>query len=354
MGVVFLAEDTVLRRQVALKVLLPALAESEVARQRFVREARAVAMVQHDHIVPIHHVAEEAGLPFLVMPYLKGRLLGQVLVPGQPVAYPHILQIGREVALALAAAHSHGLIHRDIKPGNLWLETVDGRPEAFRVRVLDFGLARPVEACEGLTQTGMIVGSPGYMAPEQVDGLELDARADLFSLGCVLYLLATGQPAFPGDTLTAKVKALATRDPEAPHLANAAVPRPLSALILHLLVKQRDGRPASAIEVVRRLEEIGRDPTPPAPTPPLRKPLTAPPTPAATAPRRSLQRRRAPAPKPRVAPAAVSQLLLALLVFGVLLALLLHRTFGPAGKGSGRALQNPPQVAPVPALPDPE
>src|SRR5262249_3534929 len=154
---------------------------------RFLGEARAAARVRSDHVVTIHQVGEDRGIPFLAMEFLHGEPLDAWLKPGRTLSPPELLRLAREMALGLAAAHAQGLIHRDVKPGNIWLESVDSR-----VKILDFGLARPVVGDVRLTRSGTILGTPAYMAPEQARGEEVDARADLFSLGCVLYHLATG------------------------------------------------------------------------------------------------------------------------------------------------------------------
>ncbi|HEY1377436.1 MAG TPA: serine/threonine-protein kinase, partial [Gemmataceae bacterium] len=195
MGVVFEAEDPRLGRKVALKVMTRAAAQKPGARERFLREARAAAAVDHDHITPIFQVGEDRGVPFLAMPLLRGETLDERLQCGPPLTATEAAEIGRQMAEGLAAAHAAGLIHRDVKPSNVWLErTPDG---AFkRVRIFDFGLAKAAAgvadpAAGTLTRSGMIVGTPTYMAPEQARGLAVDRRADLFSLGCVLYQMAT-------------------------------------------------------------------------------------------------------------------------------------------------------------------
>src|SRR5581483_3887523 len=184
MGIVFRAEDTQLNRAVALKVMLPKLAGTEGARQRFVREAQAAAGVKHDHVVSVYQVGEDRDVPFLAMELLLGESLDQRLRREGKLPLVEVLRLGREIALGLAAAHQRGLIHRDIKPANLWLEAETGR-----VKLLDFGLARAVGQGNQLTQQGAIIGTPAYMAPEQGQGKSLDHRCDLFSLGCVLYRL---------------------------------------------------------------------------------------------------------------------------------------------------------------------
>jgi serine/threonine protein kinase len=251
MGVVFLAEDTLLGRKVALKTMLPAVAVRPDARERFFREAKAAAAIEHPHIVPILHVGEDGGVPFLAMPFLQGESLESRLERDSCLPPVEAARLAIDMADGLAAAHAHGLIHRDIKPGNCWLE---GGPA--RVRLLDFGLARSEDDATRLTQLGAIVGTPGFMPPEQAQGQCADARADLFSLGCVLYVMTTGQRPFRGDSLFALLTSLSKDTPLAPHVLRADVPRALSDLILRLLAKDRDQRPASAHEVADQLRRI--------------------------------------------------------------------------------------------------
>jgi hypothetical protein len=251
MGMVFRAEDPGLHRQVALKVMSPALAEEEVARQRFLREARTTAAVEDDHIVPIHQVGEDRGLPFLTMPLLNGESLRARLERDRQLPMAEVLRIGREVAEGLAAAHANGLIHRDVKPANIWLEGERGR-----VKILDFGLARKIQGDPHLTQSGAILGTPAYMAPEQARGEKVDGRADLFSLGCVLYRLSTGRMPFRGADLVSTLLAVATEQPKAPLTINPQVPPALSTLVLLLLAKDPKDRPASGQAVVEALQAI--------------------------------------------------------------------------------------------------
>jgi hypothetical protein len=254
MGIVFQAEDPQLQRCVALKVLKPALASVAANRERFLREARAVAALEHDHVVAIHQVGENRGVPFLAMPLLHGETLEERLQrqPRLPVA--EAVRLGREVALALAAAHEHGLIHRDVKPANIWLEA-----GGDRVKVLDFGLVRGEADDTHLTQEGVVAGTPAYMAPEQVRGRP-GPRSDLFSLGCVLYRLCTGVPPFRGPDTMAVLAALAQDRPAPPHALNPAVPPALSDLVLRLLAKRPEDRPASARDVAAALQDCAGPP----------------------------------------------------------------------------------------------
>jgi eukaryotic-like serine/threonine-protein kinase len=284
MGVVFHAEDLQLRRSVALKALQPTLALSEAARTRFLREAQAAAALDHDNIVHIYQVGEDRGTPFLAMQFLRGESLSDRLKRERPLPLAETLRIGREVAEGLAAAHEQGLIHRDIKPGNIWLEKKEegGKrspsdssfnlsPSSFkRAKILDFGLARPIgDSPSHLTHHGVIVGTPGYMAPEQAQGKKVDARADLFSLGVTLYLLCTGERPFRGPDVMSTLLALATHHPPPPSARNAGIPQALSDLVMQLLAKDPNQRPAFARDVVAAIQaiELALPASDPVPTP---------------------------------------------------------------------------------------
>jgi N-acyl-D-aspartate/D-glutamate deacylase/serine/threonine protein kinase len=255
MGVVFQAEDTQLKRLVALKTLRASLATDSESRRRFLREARTAASLDHEHVVPVYAVDEDRGMPYLAMKLLQGESLEQRLnrLDG-PMEVGEILRIGKEISAGLDAAHARGLIHRDVKPANVWLES-----DRDRVRLVDFGLARTADDDATLTSPGMMVGTPAYMAPEQADGGALDARSDLFSLGCVLYRMATGSLPFKGKTTLAVLTALAAKKPAAPRDLVPSTPPGLSDLILQLLSKKAAGRPPSARAVVESLEQIEAD-----------------------------------------------------------------------------------------------
>jgi hypothetical protein len=251
MGVVFEAEDARLQRRVALKVMLPKLAGDAESRARFILEARAAA-IQHPRLVTVFEVGETADVPFLAMELLQGESLESRLrrQPG-PYPTPVLLKIGRQIAEGLAAVHGLGIIHRDIKPSNVWLQA--GSED---VRLLDFGLARAATAEARLTQPGMIVGTPGFLAPEQAAGKAVDARSDLFSLGAVLYLLATGTMPFEGRDVLATLNALATSHPRPASELNTDLPEALCHLITRLLSKQPALRPGSAREVIDVLDAM--------------------------------------------------------------------------------------------------
>lgn len=257
MGAVYLAEDTRLGRQVALKTMRAELAAKPAARERFLREARLAAAVEHDRIVPIYHVGESNDIPYLAMPVLKGQSLAELLKHKSQRSLAQVLRWGRQIAEGLTAAHEKGLIHRDIKPANIWLEASPGcESEEFRVKLLDFGLARLEQDDTYLTQSGKIVGTPAYMAPEQTRGEKVDARADLWSLGVVLYELLTGRRPFDAPNTFAVLSRIASDHPLAPHLVNRDIPAGLSELVMRLLEKDLEKRPGSAREVINALTEI--------------------------------------------------------------------------------------------------
>ncbi len=258
MGAVYRAEDPVLKRQVAIKVMLPRFAASRDARTRFLREAQAQARVDHDHVTPIYHVDEAHQPPFIVMPLLKGMTLAAALKANPRPPLATVVRIGREIAEGLAAAHQTGLIHRDIKPGNIWLEG-----SKLKVKILDFGLARAVAETdpassddEPVTAEGAVVGTPLYMSPEQAQGESVDPRTDLFSLGVVLYQMATGQLPFAGSSTAAILLAIVSRHPTGLAEISPPLPPALNGLITRLLAKDPAVRPATAEDVAEELREI--------------------------------------------------------------------------------------------------
>lgn len=251
MGVVYRAHDPALDRLVALKAMLPWLARNATGRQRFLREARLAAAIQHDHVVTIFQVGEDRGIPFLAMPFLRGETLEARMhrEPG-PFALGEALRIGRELGEGLGAIHELGLVHRDIKPGNIFLEG-----ESRRVKILDFGLARAVAGDVRLTHEGSLLGSPAFMAPEQASRQPVDARADLFSLGCVMYQMLTGSLPFEGEDVLTTVLAIQNEQPIPIHERNPLIPEEVSAWVLRLLAKKPEDRPASVRKALEELKE---------------------------------------------------------------------------------------------------
>jgi serine/threonine protein kinase len=243
MAVVFKAVDPALNRTIAIKVLVAHLASCGAARQRFLREAKAAAAVVHEHVVAVHHVEETRGLPYLVMEYVPGCSLQERLDRQGPLALPEILRIGMQVAAGLAAAHAQGLVHRDVKPANILLEN-----GMERARLTDFGLARAVSDA-ALTQSGIVAGTPQYMAPEQARGEAVDHRADLFSLGSTLYAMCTGHPPFRAESAVAVVRRVSDDEPRSVRELNPEVPAWFAAIIAKLHAKDPAQRYQSAAEV---------------------------------------------------------------------------------------------------------
>ncbi len=258
MGVVFEAEDPALKRLVALKVIAPMLAERQGYGERFLREARAAASLNHEHVVTVYEVGDDGGVHYLVMQLLRGETLQDRLKRDGPLLPSEVIRIGRQIADALDAAHGLNLLHRDIKPDNIWLEHPTGR-----VKVLDFGLARSIDG-ESPTNPGQILGTPKYMSPEQAQGGKLDARSDLFSVGAVLYRLATGVDAFQGPTLIAILRAVCDLTPPSPRQLQASMPAALSDLIMRLIQKDPAQRVASADELRAALASVEDGASPPA------------------------------------------------------------------------------------------
>jgi serine/threonine protein kinase len=277
MGVVLKALDETLHRVVAIKVMAPQLATNATARKRFRRESQAAAAVSHDHVVTIHAVEEANGLTYIVMQYVAGPSLQERLDRTGPLELKEILRIGLQTAEGLAAAHKHGLIHRDIKPANILLEN-----GVERVKITDFGLARAADDAS-LTQSGVIAGTPQYMAPEQARGEHVDHRADLFSLGSVLYAMCTGRAPFRASTAMAVLKRVCEEEPRPIRELNPDIPPWMEDLIARLHAKDPEDRFQSAKEVAELLGQhlahlqqpalvpmpprVARPPSPPRPAP---------------------------------------------------------------------------------------
>jgi len=259
MGRVFLARDQQLGREVAIKMMLSNRAGDEAARQRFLRESRATAAVDHDNIVTIHQVGEHrppgAGfsLPFFVMQRLTGQSLATYREAGGTLRVAEVLRIAREIASGLQAAHAAGLIHRDIKPENIWLEG-----ERKRVKIIDFGLARDAaDPSLRLTVDGAIVGTPAYMAPERIaEDATVDFRADLFGVGVMLYEMLSGRLPFEGKSMVTILAAISRGVPRPICEVAADLPQDVCDLVMRLLAHDPDNRPADAAAVVEEITAI--------------------------------------------------------------------------------------------------
>jgi hypothetical protein len=243
MGIVFKAHDAELNRPVAIKVLAPHLACNGSARQRFGREARAAASVVHEHVVGIHDVEAAANPPYLVMQYVPGESLQSYVERLGPLESSDLIRIAHQIAAGLAAAHEQGLIHRDIKPGNVMLENGLGR-----VVITDFGLARAADDAS-LTHSGIVAGTPHFMSPEQARGEATDARCDLFSLGAVMYFMATGHPPFRAEQAMSVLHRICHNRHRPLTDVNPRISRELARVVDQLLEKKISRRYASAREV---------------------------------------------------------------------------------------------------------
>ncbi|MSR56158.1 MAG: serine/threonine protein kinase [Planctomycetaceae bacterium] len=246
-GIVLKAFERSLNRFVAVKVLAPYLATSAAARKRFAREAQAAAAVVHEHIVPIYAVDEHQGLPYMVMRYVPGRSLQQRLEKQGVLRLCEVLRIGLQTASGLAAAHAQGLVHRDIKPANILLEQ-----GVERVLLTDFGLARAVDDAS-LTCSGMVAGTPQYMAPEQARGESIDHRTDLFSLGSVLYAMCAGHSPFRAETTMGVLHRICSDRPRPLRQINPEIPEWFERVIRKLHAQNPARRYQSAGEVAELL-----------------------------------------------------------------------------------------------------
>jgi serine/threonine protein kinase len=320
MGSVYKARDPALDRTVAVKTVGTVLLGSEAAEEfleRFRREARAAGRLSHPHIVPVHDmgVDEAAGTPFIVMEYVDGVSLATMLKENPELPMSQALEILEQVASALDEAHRHGIVHRDVKPANVFVDT------RGRVKVGDFGIARLPES--DLTETGMRLGTPGYLPPEVLKGDRADARSDVFALGCVAYQVLTGRKPFEGPTREALALQVLQSTPAPPRAVRPEVPERVSALVMKALRQDPGQRPADAGAFLAELRGSG---PPPGATLTSFTSVTASPVPS---------RRRA--------------LLLVVLLALILLAaaLLLARRLFQAEPDAPAATPPPPKAAPV-------
>src|ERR1700677_3976939 len=243
MAEVYRARDRLLDRPVALKVLFPELSVDRSFVERFRREAQAAANLSHPNIVPVFDWGEDTGTYFIVMEFIDGRPLSSILKTAGPLSAERTADVGAHVAAALGYAHKHGVIHRDVKPGNV-LITDEGQ-----VKVTDFGIARAINTEESLTQTGAVMGTATYFSPEQAEGIGVDARSDIYSLGVVLFEMATGRPPFLGESPVAVASKHVRDNPPAPRELAPAVPSGLLSVVGKAMAKSADDRYSNADEL---------------------------------------------------------------------------------------------------------
>lgn len=250
MGVVFGGFDPALGREVAIKLLSPEFCASSEARMRFTREAQTLAAIHHENVIGVFDVGEADGLPFMVMEYVRGGTLEDLLESVGPLSHRQIVDMGSQLARGLAAAHAKGIIHRDIKPANILIEELTGR-----VKLGDFGLARGIDHMQ-LTQAGALVGSPLYMSPELIEGLPFDHRTDLFSLGGVFYQMCTGKLPFQAPNIGSLLRAIGEANPVPPSEHRPDLDPRLNSVVLDLLRKNPVDRIASGEQLFGRLAAI--------------------------------------------------------------------------------------------------
>jgi len=267
MGVVYKATDTALERTVAVKTVNMALERdgAEKYEARFYQEARAAGSLNHPNIVTVYDVGKEGNVAYMAMEFIEGDELRSLLAAGRALPVSQAVSIAAQVAEGLAYAHEHGVVHRDIKPANIMV-LADGP-----VKITDFGIARMRASTDELTQSGMMLGSPKYMSPEQVIGKRADHRSDIFSLGVILYETLTGAAPFSGENVTALMYQIVNFAPPAPSAVNPAVPELLNFIVAKMLAKPLEERYPTAQELANDLRNCERQiAAPTAVTQPLR------------------------------------------------------------------------------------
>jgi eukaryotic-like serine/threonine-protein kinase len=252
MAKVFRGTDKVLGRTVAVKVLAPHFAKDNQFVARFRREAQAAAALNHPNVVSIYDTGSENGIHWIVMEYVDGRTLKDIIREEGPLLPERAVEIAQSICLALATAHDKGLVHRDIKPGNIML-TPSGE-----TKVMDFGIARATAGADTLTQTAAVLGTAAYLSPEQAQGKPVDARSDIYAVGCVLFEMLTAHPPFEGESPVAIAYKHVRETPTPPSRFNGDVPKQLDAIVLKCLAKNPDNRYQTTRELAEDLQRLAR------------------------------------------------------------------------------------------------
>src|ERR1044072_8175416 len=243
MGLLYLAVEPGLERRVALKLIAPEAASDEVFARRFAEESKIAASIEHPNVVPIYAAGEERGIPYIAMRYVAGSDLGRRIAREGRLEPATAATLIAQIGNGLDAIHAAGLIHRDVKPANVLLSGSEGAEHAY---ITDFGVARNVATESGLPQTGRFVGTLDYVAPEQISGDPVDARADVYALGCLLYKLLTGEVPFPREAEAGRLYAHLNEPPPAPSLLAPAVPMALDDVVVRAMSKPPGDRNPSA------------------------------------------------------------------------------------------------------------
>ncbi|MFF9276749.1 serine/threonine-protein kinase [Streptomyces griseosporeus] len=257
MAVVYRARDLSLERTVALKLLAPELARNDTFRKRFVHESRTAAAIDHPHIVPVFEAGETDGVLYIAMRYVPGSDLKHLIDRQGPLPLPAAVRIGAQVASALDAAHDHGLVHRDVKPGNILVDRGTDAEHPEHVYLTDFGLTKKSLSLTGFTQLGQFVGTLDYVSPEQISGRPVDGRCDVYGFACVVYETLTGHPPFCRDDDMALLWAHQYDEPPPLTEARPDLPARVDAVFARALAKSADDRYDSCLAFVAALRDAG-------------------------------------------------------------------------------------------------
>jgi serine/threonine-protein kinase len=263
MAVVYCARDVRLNRRVALKLLAPELTEDDNFRQRFMRESRLAASIDHPQIIPIYRAGQFEDLLYLSMRYVEGTDLGKLITREGLLSAERAVVLFDQLAGALDTAHAHGLVHRDVKPGNVLVSRDPGRRDLHHYYLTDFGLTKRAASLSGLTKSGQFLGTVDYVAPEQITGQTVDARTDIYALGCVLYETLTGRPPFDRQPDAAVIYSHLSQPPPSVAASRQDLPREVDRIVATAMAKRPDDRYPTCHDLVTDLRSVVGEPTGP-------------------------------------------------------------------------------------------